>query len=419
MEQPDAPPALPAPRRAAVAFIFVTLLLDVLAFGILIPVLPPLIKEFVGGDTAKAAAYYGLFGTVWAFMQFLCSPILGSLSDHFGRRSVILVSCFGLGLDYIIMALAPSLWWLLVGRIISGITASGFATANAYIADVTPPEKRAATYGIMGAAFGLGFVLGPAVGGILGESNPRLPFWIAAGLTLLNATYGLFVLPESLPKDRRTGFSWARANPVGSLMLLKSHSHLLGLAAVHFLYWLAHQVLPSVFVLYAGFRYQWSERTVGLTMALVGVCNIIVQAALVRPAVKRFGERHMLVTGLVFGAIGYALYALAPSGKLFLAAVPVFAFMGFVSPSLLGLMTTRVSPQEQGRLQGANASLMGITGMIGPALFTQVFAYAVHTERTTHVPGAPFFLASSLIALAVLVAWTVTRREPERVATTA
>lgn len=401
------------PRKAAIVFIFITVVVDVLALGIIIPVLPKLVEGFLGGDTARAAEYYGLFGTVWALMQFIFAPVLGALSDRFGRRPVILLSCLGLGLDYILMALAPTLWWLFVGRVISGITAASFATAGAYIADVTPPEKRAASFGMIGAAWGLGFVMGPALGGALGVVDPRLPFWVAAGLTLLNALYGLFVLPESLAPESRKAFAWRRANPVGSLILLRSHPQLLGLSSVNFIYFLAHQVLPSVFVLYAGYRYGWNERTMGLTLAAVGIFNIIVQAGLVKPIVARFGERRALFTGLFFGAAGFAMFGLAPVGIVFWSALPVFALMGLFGPAAQGLMTRHVSPSEQGQLQGANSSLMGITGMIGPGLFTLTFASFIGAHRDWHLPGAPFLLAAILMIIALGVALQVTRQRPE------
>src|SRR5436189_2965015 len=228
----------------------------------------------MGGDTGRAARITGVFGTVWALMQFIFSPLPGVISDRFGRRPVILVSCLGLGLDYLFMAIAPTLGWLFVGRVISGITAASFATAGAYIADVTPPEKRAASFGMLGAAFGLGFVLGPALGGFLGGYSLRLPFWVAGGLSLLNTLYGAFVLPESLPPERRAGFSWKKANPIGSLFLLRSHSQLMGMAALLFLYHLAHQVLSSVFVLYANYRYQWNPKMTGSVLATVGICSV-------------------------------------------------------------------------------------------------------------------------------------------------
>ncbi len=401
--------ATPGRRRAAVAFIFVTVVLDVLALGVVIPVLPKLVEGFLGGDTARAAEIFGLFGTVWALMQFFVSPILGALSDRFGRRPVILFANFGLGLDYIVMALAPTLSWLFVGRVISGITGASFTTAGAYIADVTPPEKRAAGYGMIGAAFGLGFVLGPALGGLLGGINPRLPFWVAAGLTLLNATYGLFVLPESLSRENRRHFSWKRANPVGSLTLLRSHPELSGLAAVYILFFLAHQSLPSVFVLYTGYRYHWSEQTVGLTLAGVGICGVAVQGWLVRRIVAAIGEKRTLLTGLTFGALGFAAFGLAPTAGALWAAVPVFSFMGLFGPAAQGLMTRRVAPTEQGQLQGANSSLMGITGLIGPFLFTLTFAHFIREGAGVRLPGAPYLLAAALLVVAWFVAWRVTR----------
>ncbi|MEO6463534.1 MAG: MFS transporter, partial [Candidatus Eisenbacteria bacterium] len=258
-------PVVAPPRRAALAFIFVTVVLDVLALGLVIPVLPKLVETFLGGDTAAAARVFGVFGTVWAAMQFVFSPLLGALSDRFGRRPVILISNFGLGIDYILMALAPSLAWLFVGRVISGIVGASWTTAAAYLADVTKPEERAANFGRIGAAWGLGFVLGPALGGVLGGIDPRLPFWVAAVLTLLNACYGLFVLPESLPRERRGALDLRKANPLGSLRLLRGHRGLLALATVAFLFWMAHQVLSSTFVLYTSYRYDWSPTLVGLT----------------------------------------------------------------------------------------------------------------------------------------------------------
>ena len=281
-----------APRRAAFVFVFVTVVLDMLAIGIIIPVLPKLVVDFVGGDAAEGARVYGLFGTAWALMQFAFSPIQGALSDRFGRRPIILISNVGLGLDYVVMALAPSLYWLFLGRVTSGITAASISTSYAYVADVTPPGERAARFGLLGAGFGIGFVLGPALGGLTGAIDPRLPFWIAAGLSLVNALYGFFVLPESLPPERRAPFAWRRANPVGALALLRSQAPLTGLASVNFLGNLAHAALPSVGVLYMMYRYGWTERTVGLTMAGVGVAAIVVQGGVIGPAVKQFAVRR-------------------------------------------------------------------------------------------------------------------------------
>jgi len=397
------------PRRAAFAFIFVTVLLDMLAIGIIIPVLPKLVVDFVGGDAAEGARVYGLFGTVWALMQFVFSPVQGALSDRFGRRPVILISNFGLGLDYIVMALATSLNWLFVGRVISGITAASISTSFAYVADVTPAEARAARFGLLGAAFGIGFVLGPALGGLAGAVDPRLPFWIAAGLSLTNALYGLLVLPESLPPERRAPFAWRRANPVGALALLRSQAALIGLAGVNFLGNLAHAALPSVGVLYMMYRYGWDERTVGLTMAGVGVAAVVVQGGVIGPAVKRFGERRALVAGLGFGAAGFAVFGLAPTGPVFWLGIPLMALWGLANPASQGLMSRRIGPEQQGQLQGANASLMGVANLIGPGLFTLTFAAAIGAAKDWAMPGAPYLVAAMLLALAIMVALRTTK----------
>jgi DHA1 family tetracycline resistance protein-like MFS transporter len=398
-----------APRRAAFIFVFITVVLDMLALGMIVPVLPQLVVSFVGGDTARGATIYGLFATVWALMQFVAAPVLGALSDRFGRRKVILLSNFGLGLDYILMALAPTLSWLFVGRLISGITAASVPTAGAYIADVTEPEKRAGAFGMLGAAFGIGFVLGPAVGGVLGAIDPRLPFWVAAGLSLTNAMYGLFVLPESLPEERRAAFEWKRANPLGSLQLLRSHPELLGLAGVSFFSSLAHEALPSTFVLYASYRYGWDPRTVGFVMAGVGISSGAVQGGLVGRIVKRFGERRALIAGLVFGAVSFAMFGLAPSGMLFCVGIPVMALWGMSGPAAQGLMTRRVAATEQGRLQGANSSLRSLAGLIAPALFTLTFAHSIAEGAAVQLPGAPFLLAAAVLVGATVLASRVTR----------
>ena len=397
-------------RRAALAFIFITVVLDVIAMGVVIPVLPKLVESFLGGNTADAARMFGLFGTVWSAMQFVCSPVLGALSDRFGRRPVILFSNFGLGLDYILMALAPSLGWLFVGRVISGITGASFTTAAAYIADVTPPEKRAAGFGMMGAAWGLGFVLGPALGGVLGSINPRMPFWVAAALTLLNATYGLFILPESLPADRRSArVELARANPVGSLRLLRSHHELWGLAGIYALYMLAHQVLQNVFVLYSSFRYGWNERTMGLTLTAIGITSAIVQGGLVKPIVTALGERTSLMIGLLSGIAGFLVWGLAPTGAIFWIGIPIGGFMGLFGPSVQGLMTKRVQASEQGQLSGANTSVQGLMGMVGPTFFTTIFALSISSHANWGMPGLAFLVGAGMLAGALLLAVRVTR----------
>lgn len=397
-------------RKAALAFIFITVLLDMLALGVTIPVLPKLILGFKGGDSARAAAVYGAFGTVFAAMQFFFAPILGAVSDRFGRRPAILLSNLGLGLDYILMAMAPSLAWLFLGRTISGICAASFSVPSAYIADVTPPEKRAAGYGLLGAAFGLGFVIGPAFGGLLGDVNPRLPFWIAAGLSLANACYGFFILPESLPPEKRAPFAWSRANPVGSFVLLRKYPEVWAIAVVAFFSYLAHEVLPSMWVLYTDYRYHWSAKMVGITLAVVGVFSAVVQGGLIRKGVAAMGERRALWFGLLCGAAGFALYGLAPTPWIFSMGIPLGALWGFAGPSAQALMSQRVDPTEQGRLQGALAGLRGISGMIGPTVFTSIFAWSIGPRAPKPMPGAPFLLAAALLLAAFLLALATTGR---------
>jgi len=401
-------------RRAALAFIFVTILLDMFALGLVIPVLPRLIEDFLGGDTAGAARIYGLFATVWAVMQFLFMPVMGALSDRYGRRRVILLSNLGLGLSYVLMALAPGLAWLFVARVVSGITAASVSTAMAYVADVTPPAGRAVAFGRTGIAIGLGFVLGPALGGLLGSVDPRLPFWVAAALSLVNAAYGIFVLPESLPPERRRAFEWRRANPLGSLTLLRSSRKLAGLAGVMFLANIAHAALPATFVLYAGYRFGWDARDVGFVLALVGASSALVQGVLVGPLVRRLGERRVLLLGLLCGNVGFLAYGLAPTGLLFLAAVPVVALWGLASPTTQGLMSQQVGASQYGELQGAAGSVMGVATMIGPALFATTFAYFIGAGAPLHLPGAAYLLASLLLAAATVLALRVTAPEAVR-----
>ena len=400
--------SVPAMRGAATAFIFVTILLDMLALGLIMPILPKLVESFVDNDTARAARMFGLFGTAWALMQFVFSPVLGSLSDRFGRRPVVLLSNFGLALDYVLMALAPSLLWLFVGRVISGVTSASVSTAFAYIADITPPEQRAAVFGKIGAAFGAGFILGPALGGLLGNLDPRLPFWIAAGLSFANALYGLLILPESLPADRRAPFRWKSANPVGGFHLLRSDRLLAGLSWMNFIAQTAHVVLPSTFVLYATYRYGWDTKTVGLTLALVGICAMVVQGAGIGPIVRLLGERRALMLGLISGAIGFLIFGLAPTGPLFWVGIPVMALWGASGAASQALMTQLVAPDRQGQLQGATASVQSVAQLAGPFLFTLTFAYFIGEQSPVQLPGAPFLLASLLLVLALGIAvWTL------------
>jgi MFS transporter, DHA1 family, tetracycline resistance protein len=398
----------PERRKAAIAFIFAIVLLDVIALGIVIPVLPKLVESMVG-ETARGAEIFGLFGTAWALMQFVCSPLLGALSDRFGRRPVLLISMAGHGLDYVLMALAPNLLWLFIGRVISGITAASFGTAYAYIADVTEPEKRAQRFGVVGAAFGVGFVLGPALGGILGAYDPRLPFWVAAAFSLANAAYGYLFVPESLPPERRMAFSLARANPVGSLHLLRQHPELLGLAGVNFLHQLAHASLPAIAVLYTSYRYGWDSQMMGLSLAAIGIMSGLVQGTLIKPIVAQFGERRTLLAGLLFGALGFAIYGWARTSVEFWAGIPVMALWGIAGAATQAMMSQLVTASEQGQLQGANASIMAVAGLLGPGLFSFTFAWSIAPGNAAELPGLAFLLAAVLLVLAAALAWQVTR----------
>ncbi len=403
----------PVAGRAAVTFIFITLMLDVLAMGVVIPVLPKLIADLSQDGPADAVRLGGWIALTWAIAQFIMTPVQGALSDRFGRRPVLLVSMTGLGLDYVLTALAPSILWLFIARAISGATAASFSTANAYIADTTPPEKRPQAFGLMGAAFGIGFVIGPALGGVAGAYDPRLPFWVAAGLTLLNALYGYFVLPESLPPERRSkSFTFANANFLASLRLLGSNAQLAGLGAAHFFYAVAHNVYPAVFIWFTMYRYGWSETTNGLALAATGVASIIVQAGLIGPVVKALGPRRSMMVGLSFGIAGFLIYAIGPSDISVWIAIPIAALWGFYTPAAQTIMTQRVDPSQQGQLQGALGAMMGIASIISPALYTNVFAISIEAKGAAGafpILGAPFFVAAALLIAALIVAERATR----------
>ena len=394
------------PRKAAVVFIFITVTLDMLALGLIAPVLPKLVLNFLGGDASSAAKMFGIFGTVFALMQFFFSPVLGVLSDRFGRRPIILLSNLGLGLDYIVMALAPTIGWLFVGRVVSGITAASISTAMAYISDVVAPEKRAGAFGMIGAAFGVGFVLGPALGGLLGNADPRLPFWVAGGLSLTNALYGYFVLPESLARDKRRAFTLRRANPVGSLVLLRSHPELFQLATIQFIGYVAHEVF-NVWALYLIFRYGWKEGTIGASLAVVGACSVVISAGVVRPTVARLGERRTLYVGQFFGALGMVVAGLARTGLGYFISIPVMMIWTISGPAAQGMMTHRVSASEQGELQGAISSLRAIAVIIGPGLFTFTFAYFIDVKHGWNLPGAPWYLGAALLFFAMVMSFRI------------
>jgi DHA1 family tetracycline resistance protein-like MFS transporter len=396
------------PSRAAFAFIFITVALDMLALGIMAPVLPKLVVAFEGGDVAHAARIVGLFGFVWAAMQFLASPVVGAMSDRFGRRPVVLLSNFGLGLDYLVMALAPSVAWLFVGRVVSGITSSSYSTSSAYIADVTPADQRAAKFGMLGAAFGLGFIIGPAVGGVLGNIDLRLPFWVAGGLSLANAAYGYFILPESLPPEKRVRVPWHMANPLGSLSFLRAHPELFAMGATFFLYYIAHEVYPTLFVLYGDYRYGWSARQLGLTLAFYGVGSTIASAFLIAPIVRRIGERSATLLGLSLGALSAMIIALAYTGSLFYISIPIASLAGIATPSLMAIASRKASDTEQGRLQGTLGSLQGIAMMVAPLVLSEIFAVAIQGGGRAYA-GVPFAFTSLVLCVALLLAARSTR----------
>ena len=405
-------------REPGLPFIFVTLLLDILGIGLIIPVLPKLIEGFTGNNIESASTVYGIMVAVYALMQFLFAPVLGSLSDQFGRRPIILISLLGAGLDYLLLAFAPTLGWLFVGRVIAGITAANITTATAYIVDVSPPEKRAQNFGILGAAFGIGFVIGPAIGGLLGDIGLRLPFLVVAGVTLLNVLYGYFVLPESLKPENRRSFSWQRANPIGSLSALAQYPIVLALASTFVLTTLAQNMLQSVWVLYTGYRFNWGTYDVGISLTVVGLMAAVVQGGLVGRIVGVLGERRALVMGLLINALAFALYGLATTGSMMYAIIVVGALGGIAGPSAQSIITQNVKDDEQGSIQGALSSINALTGIFGPLIATNVFRFFISDSAPVPIPGASFLLGAVFILIGLLLAINTFKRLPEPAPTT-
>ena len=397
-------------RKPAFGFIFIAVLLDMLSLGIILPVLPNLVVHIMGDNTEQATKVYGFIGATWALMQFLSSPIRGVLSDGFGRRPLILISCIGVGIDYIIMAIAPAVAWVFVGHIISGITSACVPLGYAYVADVTTPDRRAARFGLLGAAIGAAFIFGPAIGGYAANISLRLPFEIAAGLCLSNAIYTFLVLPESLPRSSRIAFGWQRANPFGALALLRSNSEIFGLACVNFLLYLAQTGLPGVSVLYMAYRYGWDERVIGLTMAGFGVTAIIVQSFVVAPVTRRVGEATTLILGLAFGALGFVVLALARSGSAYwLLAFHSLRCGNGNSIFILALMSRSVTGSQQGMAARSQFEHHGYCRPVRADSLTQTFAYAIGAGRGWQLPGAPFPSTTILLVLAGIVARRLTR----------
>lgn len=391
--------------KAAIGFIFITLLIDVMGFGIIIPVMPALITKLGHTNVSEAAKIGGWMMFAFAAFQFLFSPLLGNLSDRYGRRPILLISLLGFGIDYLFMAMAPTLTWLFVGRCIAGITGASFTTATAYIADVSPPEKKAQNFGLIGAAFGLGFILGPVLGGLLGKFGPTVPFFAAAGLTLLNWLYGFFILPESLEKHLRRPFEWKRANPLGSLKMLKNYPKVLGLiVALSFLFVASHAV-QSNWSYFTIKRFGWSEDMVGYSLGLAGLLVGLVQAGLTRIVVPKLGEKKSVFLGFSLYIVGFLLFSFASQSWMMFAFLIPYCMGGFAGPALQSIMSNNVPPNEQGELQGANTSIMSLTSIIGPPLMTNLFAYFTAPQAPIYFPGAAFFMAALLTIVGTIWAY--------------
>ena len=399
------------PRKAAVGFIFITLLIDVMGWGLIIPVMPKLISELKQIPVNEASSYGALLLSVYAITQFLFAPVIGNLSDRYGRRPVLLSSMLGFGIDYIFLALAPSYGWLFVGRIIAGFTGASFTTAAAYIADVSTPETRAKNFGMIGAAFGLGFVIGPALGGLLAGWGVRAPFYAAAGLCLLNALYGYFVLPESLDKEHRRPFEWKRANPLGSLKFLQKTPGIGGLAICYFLIYLAAQAVQGNWNFFTIYRFSWSEKMVGISLAVVGLLVGAVQAGLTRVVNPKLGNVKSIYVGLFLYTIGLVLFAFATEGWMMFAFLVPYCLGGIAGPSLQATLAKHVPPNQQGELQGALTGLMSLTTIIGPLMMNNLFTFFTSKKAPFHFPGIAFLLAALFMLCSLIIAWVFLKRE--------
>ena len=400
-------------NTASLGFIFITILIDVIGLGIIIPVLPTLIEELTGEGLSRAAQYAGWLTFAYASAQFVCAPIVGALSDKLGRRPVLLAALLGLGLDYVFLSFAPTIAWLFVGRVLAGITGASFTTATAYIADISTPEKRAQNFGLVGAAFGLGFIIGPAIGGLFAQYGARVPFMVAAGMSLLNFLYGLLVLPESLPKERRRAFNWSRANPVGSLLRLGHYPAILGLVASLVLIYLAGSATQSVWTFYTELKFNWNTRLVGYSLATIGLFTAVVQGGLVRVAIPKLGAARAIVVGLLCYMVGFVLFAFASRGWMMFAFLAPYCLGGIAGPALQGTISGQVPADEQGELQGSLTSLISATGVVGPLLMTYLFAaFTKQPNALVYFPGAPFLLGAVLTLFSALLAARALRRHP-------
>ena len=399
-------------RSPALGFIFITILIDVIGLGIIIPVVPTLIRQLTGEGLSQAAVYSGWLTFAYAAAQFCFAPVMGGLSDKLGRRPVLLAALLGLGLDYVFLTFAPTLAWLFVGRVIAGITGASFTTATAYIADISTPEKRAQNFGMVGAAFGLGFIIGPAIGGLLAGFGSRVPFMVAAGLSLCNFLYGLFVLPESLTPDKRRPFQWARANPLTSLLRLVRYPALLGLVAALLLLYLAGSSIQSIWTFYTELKFGWTEHWVGISLAVIGLFSALVQGGLVRVAIPKLGPARAIAIGLLCYTVGFVLFAFASKGWMMLAFLAPYCLGGIAGPALQSTISGQVPANEQGELQGALTSMMSATGVVGPLLMTGLFRYFTKAGAPVYFPGAPFLLGAVLALASVVLAVRSLRKHP-------
>lgn len=391
-------------RSAALGFIFITLLIDVIGLAIIIPVFPKLIEKLIHGDISQASRISGLLLVAYAVMQFLFSPLVGNLSDKYGRRPVLLLSLLGFGIDYLFLAFAPTLGWLFVGRIIAGITGASFTTASAYIADVSTPEKRSQNFGMIGVAFGLGFIIGPVIGGILGKLDTHYPFYAAAALALLNTIYGYFILPESLAKEHRRPLDWKRCNPLGSLVQLKKYPSVIGLAVCLFVVYFAGHAVQSVWTFYTMQKFSWDEDLVGYSLGFIGLMIALVQGGLIRIAIPKLGQQRSIWIGLMLYSVGMLLFGLANHSWMMFAYMIPYALGGIAGPALQGVMTNEVPANEQGELQGGLTSLMSLSSIFGPWFMTYLFYYFTSPKAPIYLPGAPYFVAAVLMLISALLA---------------
>lgn len=397
-------------RKAAIGFIFITLLIDVTGLGLIIPVLPKLIEQLIHGDISQASRYGGFLTFTYAIMQFIFAPVLGGLSDQFGRRPVLLFSLFGFALDYLFLSFAPTIGWLFVGRAIAGITGASFTTATAYIADISIDENRAKNFGMIGAAFGMGFIIGPVIGGLLGSFGPRVPFMVAAGLSFLNGLYGYFILPESLSLSNRRPFSWKRANPLGSLVNIKRYPGLGGLISSFILIYLAAHAVQSNWSFFSIEKFGWSEKMIGISLGVVGLLVAIVQGGLIRVINPRLGNEKSVYIGLLLYSIGLLLFAFASqSWMMFVFLVP-YCLGGIAGPALQSIISGNVARNEQGELQGILTGMISLTSIVGPPMMTGLFSYFTRPGAPVHFSGAAFLLGSVLMLGSALIAFRTLRK---------